>query len=137
MPTILNPYLSFGGQAREALEFYKSVLGGELTLSTFGDFGASEDPAQKDNIMHGQLATPGGITLMAADTLEGKAPEGLAYSISLSGDDEPELRGLFDKLSAGGTVTVPFEKAPWGDTFGMATDKFGVPWMVNAAAATA
>ena len=131
----LNPYLSFRDDAREAMTFYKSVFGGELTLSTFGDFHASEDPAEQDKIMHSQLETPDGLMLMGADT-----PNGMEYrpqagvSVSLSGDDEPTLRGYWELLSDNGTVVMPFEKAPWGDTFGMCVDRFGTSWMVNASA---
>jgi PhnB protein len=83
--------------------------------------------------MHSQLDTPGGLTLMAADTPNGQdLDSGGNIAISLSGEDESELRGYFEGLSAGGTVQVPFEQAPWGDTFGMLTDKFGISWMVNA-----
>jgi PhnB protein len=133
MATKLNPYISFRDTAAQAMEFYQSVLGGELTSSTFGESHMDVEPAEAGNIMHSQLETPGGLTLMAADT-----PKGMDHSpgnnvaVSLSGDDEAELRSWFEGLSAGGTVQVPFEKAPWGDTFGMFTDKFGINWMVNA-----
>jgi PhnB protein len=82
--------------------------------------------------MHAQLETPAGFTLMASDTAPGmdySAPNG-AISVSLSGDDE-DLRGYWEKLSAGGTVTMPLEKQMWGDEFGMCTDRYGTPWMVN------
>ena len=128
----LNPYLSFRDNAREAMGFYRSVFGGELTSSTFGEFHASDDPAEQDKIMHSTLTAPGGLTLMASDTpnrMEYTA--GNNYSISLSGDDEAALRGYWEKLSAGGTVTMPLNPAPWGDTFGMCTDRFGVSWLVN------
>ena len=116
------------------MEFYQSVFGGELNLNTFGEFQASEDPSEQDKIMHGQLETSSGFTLMGSDTPNGMDyTPGSNYSVSLSGDDEGELRGYWDELSADGTVTVPFEKAPWGDTFGMCVDKFGVAWMVNVA----
>ncbi len=134
MATMLNPYLSFRDNAKEAMEFYQSVFGGELTRSTFGEFGASDDPAEAEKTMHAMLTAPGGLVLMASDTpnrMEYNA--GNNYSISLSGDDEAELRGLWDKLADGATITMPLEKAPWGDTFGMCTDKFGVAWMVNIA----
>jgi PhnB protein len=134
MTTRLNPYLNFQNTTRQAMEFYQSVFGGELTMSTFGEFGASDDPAEKNKIMHAQLEVGSGLTLMAADTPNSMDYQrGTNFSVSLSGQDEPELRGYWDKLSAGGTVTVPLEQAPWGDTFGMCVDKFGTSWMVNVA----
>jgi PhnB protein len=133
MATQLNPYLSFRDTAREAMDFYQSVLGGELTRSTFGESHMDVEPSEVDNIMHSQLQTPDGLMLMAADTPSSmEYTPGSSISVSLSGDDEAELRGYFEGLSDGGAVTVPMEKAPWGDTFGMLTDKFGVNWMVNA-----
>ena len=135
MTVRLNPYLSFRDNAREAMTFYQSVFGGELTVSTFADLHASADPTEQHKIMHSQLETPDGLVLMGADT-----PEGMEYrpqagvSVSLSGDDEARLRGYWERLSEGGTVTMPFEKAPWGDTFGMCVDRFGTSWMVNVAA---
>ncbi len=135
MTTRLNPYLGFRDTAREAMEFYHSVFGGELTLSTFGDFQASEDPAEQDKIMHGMLESESGLVLMGADTPNSMDyTVGTNYSVSLSGTDEAELRGYWDKLSDGGTVTLPLERAPWGDSFGMCSDRFGVSWMVNIGA---
>jgi PhnB protein len=133
MPTVLNPYLGFRDNAREAMNFYQSVFGGELTLSTFGEFQASEDPAETDKIMHGMLTTRQGMVLMGADTPNSmEYTPGGSISVSVSGDDEGELRGYWDKLSGdGGNVTVPLEQAPWGDIFGMCTDRFGVAWLVN------
>ncbi len=134
MQTKLNPYLGFDGNAREAIEFYKSVFGGELTMSTFKEGGMTEDPAEADKLMHAMLVADNGITLMVSDKPAGMENNpGTNISISLSGDNEQELRGYWDKLSEGGNITAPFEKAPWGDTFGMLTDKFGIPWMVNCA----
>jgi len=132
--TLLNPYLGFRDDARAAMEFYRSVFGGELTLSTFGEFQASQDPAEQDKIMHGRLETPGGLVLMGADTPSAMPYNpGDAYSVSLSGDDEAELTGYWSKLSDGGTVAMPLEPAPWGDKFGMCKDRFGVTWLVNIA----
>jgi PhnB protein len=135
--TRLNPYISFRGTAREAMEFYQSVFGGELDLSTFSDFqmpGIEED--EGNLIMHGQLEAPGGMTLMAADTPRSmELAEGSSITISLSGDDEAELRGYWDKLAEGGTVAMPLEVAPWGDAFGQLVDKYGISWMVNIAGA--
>ena len=134
MTTRLNPYLSFRDTAREAMDFYQSVFGGELTRSTFGEFHASDDPAEQDKIMHSQLITDNGLALMASDTPNNMDyTEGTNYSVSLSGEDEAELRGYWEKLSEGGTVTMPLNQAPWGDAFGMCQDKFGVSWLVNIA----
>lgn len=132
MSTRLNPYLSFRDNARQAMEFYQTVFGGKLTLSTFEEFHASEDPAEGDKIMHADLEAANGVHFMAADTPNSMEYQtGTNMSMSLSGEDEAELRGYFEKLSAGGTIVMPLEKAPWGDTFGMLKDKFGVDWMVN------
>ena|SRR5215210_9279593 len=138
MPTRLNPYLNFRDNAREAMEFYKSVFGGDLNVSTFADFNASEDPSESDKVMHSQLEAPDGMLLMAADTPNSmEFREGSNGRISLSGEDESELRGYYDKLSADGMVIMPLDKAPWGDFFGMCTDRFGVTWLVNISGAGA
>jgi PhnB protein len=131
----LNPYLNFRGNAREAMEFYRGVFGGTLNVSTFAEFHASSDPSEDDLVMHADLEAPGGIRFMGADTpnrMEFKP--GTNFSMSLSGQDESELRGYFEKLSESGTVTMPLEKATWGDTFGMCTDRFGISWLVNITA---
>ncbi|MFE9042616.1 VOC family protein [Streptomyces sp. NPDC012421] len=131
MASRLNPYISFTGQAKQALDAYKDVFGGELVVHTFSQFGEAP-PGFEDKIMHGMLETPAGFTLMASDT-----PPGMDYtpgnniSVSVSGEDENELRGYWTKLSERGTVTVPLEKQMWGDIFGMCVDEFGVTWMVN------
>jgi PhnB protein len=131
MASRLNPYVSFAGDARQAMEFYRDVFGGELVMNTFGDFGGP-DPSIADKIMHAQLETPSGFTLMASDTAPGMDHQpGNTMSISINGTDDAEMRGYWDKLSAGGTVTVPLEKQMWGDEFGQVTDRFGVAWMVS------
>ena len=133
MTSRLNPYLHFAGNARAALEFYQDVFGGELALMTYGQGGGADGP-DAENIMHGQLETPEGYTLMASDAPAGMPHSpGSAHSVSLSGDDMT-LRGYFEQLADGGTVTVPLEKQAWGDEFGMCTDRYGVPWMVNIVA---
>ncbi|MDB5166401.1 MAG: hypothetical protein JWM37_473 [Candidatus Saccharibacteria bacterium] len=135
MKTRLNPYIGFRDNAREALEFYKEVFGGKLTLNTFGDLGATHDPSDVDKIMHGMLETESGLVLMGSDTpADMNFAAGANISISLSGDDEAELSGYYKKLSDGGTVTMPLTKASWGDTFGMVTDRFGIGWLVNITA---
>jgi len=131
----LNPYISFKDNARQAMEFYKTVFGGKLTMNTFKEFNASQDPNEDDLIMHAVLEADNGITFMASDTparMEYKP--GNNISMSISGEYEAELKEYFEKLSAGGMVTMPLEKAIWGDSFGMCTDKFGIGWMVNITA---
>ena len=131
MASRLNPYISFESNARQAMEFYRDVFGGTLNVNTFGEFG-SPDPAESDKVMHAQLETDSGFTLMASDTPAGmQRNPGDNISVSLSGDDADALRGYWEKLSDGGNVTMPLEKQMWGDEFGMCVDRFGVPWMVN------
>jgi len=131
----LNPYINFKDTTRQAMEFYKSVFGGDLRLSTFKEFHASQDPSEDNKIMHAELNTGSGINFMAADTpIRMEYHPGTNINMSLTGDDEVELKGYFSKLSAGGVVTQPLEKAPWGDAFGMCTDKFGINWFVNITA---
>jgi PhnB protein len=132
MQTRLNPYLSFKDNTRDAMEFYRTVFGGKLDIQTFKELNASQDPSEDDKIMHSQLEADNGITLMASDTPDRmEYKPGNNFNMSLSGDNEAELRGYFEKLAAGGTVTMSLEKAIWGDTFGMCIDKFGVQWLVN------
>jgi PhnB protein len=131
MASRLNPYISFAGNARQAMEFYKGVFGGTLTLNTFGEFGAQDAP-EADKIMHSTLETDSGYTLMGADTPSGMDHKpGTNISVSLSGDDADELHRYWEKLVAGGTVSMPLEKQVWGDEFGMCVDQFGIGWMVN------
>jgi len=127
----LNPYLSFRNNAREAMQFYQEVFGGDLTITTFADLKASQDPAEDSLVMHALLVSPSGLTLMGSDSPENDYRPGNAFSISLSGDDGTDLRRYWQQLSDGGTVTMELEVAPWGDAFGMCMDKFGVPWMIN------
>jgi PhnB protein len=136
MTTQLNPYLHFRDTARQAMDFYRSVFGGELTSNSFAEFHASDDPAEQDKIMHSQLVTPDGMVLMASDTPNSMDyTPGTNFSISLSGDDDAALRRCWGKLSDGGTVAMPLDKAAWGDTFGMCVDRFGVSWLVNISGA--
>lgn len=135
MTVKLNAYIGFKDNARQAAEFYKSVFGGELFMDTFEKYNSPEMPvsdADKNKIMHAYLKGDNGIELMMADTPTGmEYQSGAKISLTLNGDDETKLRGYWDKLAEGGNVTMPLDKAPWGDTFGMLTDKFGVSWMID------
>jgi PhnB protein len=133
MASQLNPYLTFDGNAREAMEFYHSIFGGELRINTFGEFGAP-DPAIADKVMHAMLTSEKGYLLMASDTAPGMAYNpGNTITVSLSGDPGEGLEEVWEKLADGGTVQLPFEKQMWGDLYGQLTDKFGVPWMIDVA----
>ncbi len=135
MQTKLNPYINFKDSSREAMEFYHGIFGGKLNMSTFKDYHASQDPSEDNLIMHSVLEADNGITFMASDTTNRmEYHPGSNISMSLMGDNEAELKAYFEKLSAGGTVTMPLEKAMWGDSFGMCIDKFGVQWLVNISA---
>jgi PhnB protein len=134
MKPTLNPYLTFKGNAREAMEFYKSVLGGELKISTFGEGGAPAEEGEKDLVMHALLEN-GTLTFMASDSgTKHQVSVGDNISMSLSGPQDEDLTKYFNGLSEGGKVDMPLEAAPWGDKFGMLTDKFGIHWMVNISA---
>ena len=137
MSTQLSPYLSFRDNAKEVMEFYQWVFGGALVSSTFAEFHARDDPAEQDKIMHAMLTTDRGLVLMASDTPNRMDyTPGNNFSISLSGAqvDDGELRGYWDKLSAGGTVTMPLGLAPWGDTFACApTSSASAGWSTSPA----
>jgi PhnB protein len=132
MQSRLNPYLGFKDNAREAMEFYQAVFGGDLTVNTFKELNASSDPSEDNLVMHSMLEAPNGMVLMGSDTPSRmEYRPGTNFSVSLSGDNEQELSDYFRRLSDGGTVTMPLEKAVWGDSFGMVVDRFGVNWLVN------
>ena len=138
MPSRLNPYINFKDNTRQAMEFYKTVFGGTLTISTFKEGGMSQGPADENLIKHSMLEAPNGMTLMASDTPpHWDYKPGTNMSISLSGDEDALLRGYWQKLSAKGSTMMPLETAPWGDTFGMCTDQFGIQWLVNIAGKSA
>ncbi|AZH77592.1 hypothetical protein CSX12_03540 [Microbacterium sp. Y-01] len=129
----LNPYLSFRTEARQAMQFYQSVLGGDLDISVFGDFpDMVQDPSQSELVMHAQLNTPDGLVLMASDTPDGmtyEKPQGI--SVSLSGNTQERTQEVWDRLSEGATITMPLDTPPWGGTFGMLVDRFGIAWMLH------
>ena len=136
MVTRLNPYLNFRQSAEEAITFYQSLFGGEVAISRFSDYGMEVPPEEGNLVMHSQLDTPSGFTLMVSDTpsyMELSESGNVSVSLSSGPEGEEELTGYWHKLLEGGTQTVPLEKAPWGDSFGMLTDRFGIKWLVNIA----
>lgn len=136
MATLLNPYLAFGRQAREAMNFYHGVFGGDLVVSTFGESGMSESPDDAELVMHAQLTTADGHTIMGADTPPSMPQPTGTQQVSLSGDDAAALTRYWEALREGASILEPLVEAPWGDTFGMLVDRWGVLWMVNIAGAT-
>jgi PhnB protein len=131
MNATLCPYLNLNGNAAEAMRFYQSVLGGDLTVQKFGDVGMGQSDSEKDLTLHAVL-TSDAITLYASDGRpETEVKFGDNVHLSLQGKDADALTQVFNGLSNGGQVDMPLAKQFWGDTFGMLTDKFGVHWMVN------
>jgi PhnB protein len=131
METILAPYLNFNGNASDAMKHYQSILGGELTVQTFGEANMAPTPDYKDKVVHATLKSDA-LNLMASDTMPDRpAKFGDNVHMSIGGKDTERLTKIFNGLAAGGKVDMPLAKQFWGDTFGMLTDKFGVHWMVN------
>ena len=124
----LEVYLFFKGNCREAMEFYKSVFGGELNLTTFSDV-PNTNPEHKDWIMHANLEG-GEIKLMASDS-DQASPKATKIELNIGGTDEPKMRQIFEALAEGGQITMPLEKQFWGDIYGKLDDKFGIIWSMN------
>lgn len=131
----LTTYLTFRGEAADALHFYAQVFGGQPEIMRHGDMGA--EGADADLVMHGQLDAPSGIRIMAADLpsfMEGATGGAGGVSLCLHGDDAEALRGYFNALSDGGEVRFPLEKQAWGDEYGELVDRFGIQWGANIGA---
>ena len=132
----VEPYLTFAGNCEEALKFYEQALGGKIA-EVHRYAGSPMDNAQlpaeyKNKVMHAKF-NAGTTRFMASDGMPGQpapAYSGFAMSVNIP-KDAARGKQVFDALAAGGQVTMPFSKQFWGASFGMATDKFGVPWMVN------
>lgn len=127
---VLNPYLSFTGNAREAMETYRDIFGGQLDTTEFADFAQGDDAPK--GLMHAVLVTDDGFTLMGSDPAPGQSADPNGW-ISISGDESDKLHLYFERLSEGGEVLLPLEKQMWGDEYGQCRDRFGIAWMVNIA----
>ena len=134
----INPYLNFNGNCEEAFNFYKSIFGGEFaTIMRFKETPSNvempRDPSEDNLIMHVALPIGKGNLLMGSDRTKSMPPSEPtdAFSVSITADSESEARKIYDILSKGGNVRMPFEKSFWGSLFGMFTDKFGIQWMVS------
>ena len=127
----INPYLNFNGNTREAMQFYAGILDAKLEMQTFGDVGASENPAMKDRIMHATI-TKGDVVIMASDTMPDMPfIEGNNVWTNFNCESDEEIDRLFAAFSEGGTVLMPLEVQFWGAKFGMVKDRFGMHWMFN------
>ena len=129
MATAAIPYITFAGNAREALNFYQSVFGGKVEISTFGDFNVPDAPV--DGVMHGALTTDE-FAIYGSDTMAtGELGDPARIRIAIAGDDLASAGSSFEALSHGGTVATPLEKQMWGDTYGEVVDQYGISWMFN------
>jgi PhnB protein len=131
----VQPYLFFDGRSEEAIEFYRSALGAEVTcLMRFNECPEKSHipPGAADKVMHASLRI-GDTTVMASDGNCQGRPNFQGISLSLTASDEAEAERLFNALANGGKVQVPLAKTFFAPRFGMATDRFGVPWMVVVA----
>lgn len=133
----LMPYISFENNAREALTFYQTIFGGTVTLTTFGEYDDSLEPDAADLVMHGELDAEADLILFASDTPAGMPfNPGARVALAIFGNEEFTMAKYYNALlDQGGSTQMPLEKAPWGDSFGTVTDKFGVDWMINISGA--
>jgi PhnB protein len=136
--TSVSPYLYFDGNCEEAFEFYRSVFGGEFSgVSRYSEAPAEAQPpgvqVEADGVMHIALPLGNGQAIMGSDRPPGMGSTtfGDSVAISVFPDSSEEGRRVFDALSAGGEVTMPYERQFWGDDYGMLTDRFGINWMVD------
>ena len=136
MPVQTTTHLNFRGEARSALELYRDVFGGDLTVVTYADMGNGDDPATADHVVWGQVESPDGFRVMAYDVYRhlewhrGANP----FFVSVRGSDTDELRRYWDGLSEGATITQPLAPSAWAPLYGMLTDRFGVTWVIDAPA---
>lgn len=131
-------HINFRGNARAALEFYRSVFDVEITIATYADIHAVEEPSQTDQVAWGQVAAPSGFRIMAYDVQPSKAfnPGENPFYIALRGTDAAEIRVRWDALADGATIATPLAPALFAPLYGMLTDSFGVTWIVDVAPAS-
>lgn len=131
--TQINSYLTFSGNCREAMNFYKECLGGELSLQTIGESPLANKmpPIMKECILHSTL-TKDNLVLMGSDMVgDNGLSKGNAVSLMLNCSSEEEIKTCFEKLSAGGKKDHPLENSFWGALFGDLTDKYGNHWLLH------
>ena len=135
MPIQTTAHLNFRGDAREALDFYHAVFGGDKVVVTYGDAGAAQDPSSADDVMWGQVLSEDGFHVMAYDvpSFMGYEPGENAYFVSVRGDSAGEISPLWERLSEGAAVVLPLAPAQWSPLYGMLKDRFGVVWVLDVA----
>ena len=135
MTLTATPQLNFRGNARAALAFYQAAFDGELTLVTYQQAGQAAQPDEADQVIWGQVATPGGLRVMAFDVLASRPwhPGENAVFIVVGGSTADEVTGTWDKLAAGATILQPLAPAQWSPLYGMLQDRFGITWVLSLA----
>jgi PhnB protein len=144
-------HLNFRGDARAALEFYRSVFGGDVTIATYGDFGMPKEAPGAENVVFGQVQNDDGFRVMAYDIPGPSEPassnggstrreNGVTitdrpFFLSVRGDSLDEVRRYWDALAVGASVVEPLAASAWSPGFGMLTDRFGVTWSIDVVAA--
>ncbi|WP_291049584.1 VOC family protein [Herbiconiux sp.] len=153
MSLTTTTHLNFRGDARAALEFYRSVFGGHLVVTTYGDFGMPADAPGADKVVFGQVATDDGFRVLAYD-IPGQSggssvdpgstrrENGVTiteqpFFVAVDGDSLDEVQGYWDALAAEATIVEPLAASAWSAGFGMLTDRFGVTWILGVAAPSA
>lgn len=128
-----TPHLNFRGDARAALELYRSVFGGRLTAVTYADAGAVTEPAEAEHIMWGEVVSDEGFRVMAYDVPSHTAyePGVIPLFVSVRSTDAAEVAGYWERLVEGSTVVAPLAEAAWAPLYGMLKDRFGVTWVLD------
>ena len=136
MSVTTTPHINTRGRTREVLEHYRSVFGGDVVLATYADIHAAESPEQADDVAFGQLQADNGFQIMAYDVQPSKEYDAgtNAFYVALRGTDPQEIQAMWDGLAPGATVLTPIGSAPFSPFYGMLTDRFGVTWIIDAAA---
>lgn len=130
-------HINLRGTARQALNFYHAVFGGQATLVTYGDGGMPHNPADADLLIWGQVVADSGFCVMAFDVPAAMPwdPGQNAYYVSVGGDSADEIAAYWARLAEGATVIVPLAPSKWSPLYGMLKDRFGVTWVLNVAIA--
>lgn len=129
---VLQPYLSFKSNAEEAMNYYQGIMGGKLDITRFKDMPGNDFPEEKQQlVMHSTLENDH-LTFMGSDAMQdGDIVAGSNISLSIAGQDTEKITAIYEGLAKDGKVTQPLQAAPWGDTFGMLEDTYGITWMFN------